>query len=256
MANRPSSPRPNSGSGRGNAPAGSRRRQPPPPIKKPFPWGTVALAGVVGVLLLGILGYAIKNQGAGFVDALTKADKTVPSVQKESKLARTHVQTPVTYDQGPPVGGKHNPAWEDCAVYTAPIASEHAVHSMEHGAVWVTYRPDLPAAQVTALKAKVEGNPYRLLSPYPGLKSPVSLQAWGRQIFVSSATDAKVDKFLDAYTRGPQAPEPGSACSGGTTETGPLKVAPTVTTTIQPSPGASTAATSAPSAAASPAPSR
>lgn len=251
MANRPSSSRPNSGSGRGNAPAGSKRRQPPPPIKKPFPWGTVALAGVVGVLLLGILGYAIKNQGAGFVDALSKADKSVPSVQKDSKLARNHVRTPVTYAQSPPVGGKHNGVWENCAVYTTPVASEHAVHSMEHGAVWVTYRPDLPTAQVAALKSKVEGNAYRLLSPYPGLKSPISLQAWGRQIFVDSASDAKVDKFLNAYTQGPQAPEPGSACSGGTSETGPLKAAPAVSTTIQPSPGASAAA----SAAASPAPS-
>ncbi|GAC1440261.1 MAG: hypothetical protein NVSMB55_04220 [Mycobacteriales bacterium] len=251
MANRPSSSRPNSG--RGNAPAGSRRRQPPPPIKKAFPWGTVALAGGVGVLLLGILVYAVANQGSGFVDALSKADRSVPGVQTFSHLARNHVQTPVTYSQNPPVGGKHNPAWENCAVYTAPIASEHAVHSLEHGAVWVTYRPDLPAAQVATLKAKVEGNPYRMLSPFPGLKSPVSLQAWGRQVFVNNASDPKVEEFLNAYTQGPQAPEPGSACSGGTSETGPLRAAPSVTTTLAPRPGASTSVSSAPSAAASPA---
>ena len=251
MANRPSSSRPTPG--RGNAPAGSRRRQPPPPVKKPFPWGTVALAGVVGLLLLGILVYAVANQGSGYVDALGKADKSVPGVHKVSKLARDHVQTPVTYSQHPPVGGKHNPVWENCAVYSAPVANEHAVHSLEHGAVWVTYRPDLAAAQVATLRAKVEGNPYRLLSPYPGLTSPVSLQAWGRQIFVNSASDPKVEQFLAAYTQGPQAPEPGSACSGGTSETGPLKVAPSVTTTIQPSPGASAVASSPPSAAASPA---
>ena len=46
---------------------------------------------------------------------------------------------------------------------------------------------------IGTLKAKVEGNPYRLLSPYPGLKSAVSLQAWGRQIYVDSASDPKVD---------------------------------------------------------------
>lgn len=250
MANRPSSSRPSSG--RGNAPSGSRRRTPPPPIKKPFPWGTVLLAGVVGLLLVGILGYAIKNQGAGFVDPLKKADKSVPTVQTSSKLERGHVQTPVSYAKGPPVGGKHNPVWEDCAVYTAPIADEHAVHSMEHGAAWITYRPDLAKDQVAALAAKVTGVEYRMLSPYPGLKSPVSVQAWGRQIFVNSASDPKIDKFLSAYTAGPQAPEPGSACTGGTNETGPLKAAPAVTTTVQPSPGASGAASTAPSAAASP----
>ncbi len=244
MANRPSSSRPNSG--RGNAPAaGGRRRTPPPPVKKPFPWGTVLLSGLVGLLLLGILFYAFTNQGAGFVDPLKKADKTVSGVKTFDKLARGHVPTAVSYPQSPPVGGKHNSAWQNCAVYTAPIANEHAVHSMEHGAVWVTYRPDLPAAQISALKSKVEGNPYRLLSPVPGLKKAISLQAWGRQIFVDSASDSKVDKFLDAYTQGPQSPEAGSSCSGGTSDTGPLKAAPTVTTSVAPTPAASGAAPAA-----------
>jgi hypothetical protein len=207
----------------------------------------VLTAGVLGILLLGILVYAVKNQGAGFLDPLAQADKKVPGVEKY-KETRKHVPGTVEYPQTPPAGGDHNNTPQSCAVYTAPIANEHAVHSLEHGAVWVTYRPDLPAAQVTALKAKVEGNAYRMLSPYPGLKKAVSLQAWGRQIFVDSATDPKVDKFLDAYTQGPQAPENG-VCQGNTT-TGPLQAAaPNATTTINTSPPAS----AAPSAAASPA---
>jgi hypothetical protein len=146
----------------------------------------------------------------------------------------------VQYPQSPPAGGDHNDQPQSCAVYTAAIANEHAVHSLEHGAVWLTYRPDLPAAQIATLKAKVEGNAYRMLSPYPGLKTPLSLQAWGRQIFVDSASDAKVDKFLSAYTQGPQAPENG-VCQGNTT-TGPLKVTPSTTVTIAPSPPAGASA--------------
>jgi hypothetical protein len=222
---------------------------PPPSVKKPFPWGTVLTAGVLGLLLLGILVYAVINQGAGFLDPLAKADKTVPGVLKY-KETRKHVTGTVNYPQTPPAGGDHNATPQSCAVYTAPIANEHAVHSLEHGAVWVTYRPDLPAAQIATLKSKVDGNAYRMLSPFPGLKTAVSLQAWGRQIFVSSATDPKVDKFLSAYTQGPQAPENG-VCQGNTT-TGPLQVAPSATVTIPPSPPASGAASSAASPAASP----
>ncbi|MCA1711428.1 MAG: DUF3105 domain-containing protein, partial [Actinobacteria bacterium] len=207
----------------GSRPAGggSRRRTPPPPVKKPFPWGIVAISTVLGLLLLGILVYAVKNQGAGFTSALKKADKSVQDVKVYDGEARKHVEGAVSYKQSPPVGGEHNNAPQTCQVYTSPIASEHAVHSLEHGAVWITYKPDLPAADVLKLKTLAEGDQYRLLSPYPGLKSPISLQAWGRQIFVDSPTDKRVTEFLSAYTSGPQAPEQGAACSG-TTETGPL----------------------------------
>jgi hypothetical protein len=218
-------------------------------VKKPFPWGTAATIAGVAIVLGGILIYAVMNQGAGFVNPLKAADNKVPGVQKYTET-RSHVTTTVNYPQTPPAGGNHNSVPQTCAVYSSPIANEHAVHSLEHGAVWVTYRPDLPAAQVATLKSKVEGNAYRLMSPFPGLKTAVSLQAWGRQIFVSSATDPKVDKFLSAYTQGPQAPENG-VCQGNTT-TGPLQVAPSATVTIPPSPPASGAASSAASPAASP----
>jgi hypothetical protein len=238
MANRPSS-------SRGNPPPGGRRRTPPPPVKKPFPWGVFATASILGVLLLGILVYAVVNQGAGFIDPLKKADNSVPGVLKY-KETRGHVAKTVEYPQSPPAGGDHNDQPQSCAVYTAPIANEHAVHSLEHGAVWVTYRPDLAAAQIATLKSKVEGNAYRMLSPFPGLKTAVSLQAWGRQIFVDSATDSKVDKFLNAYTQGPQAPENG-VCQGNTT-TGPLRVAPSATATVGPSPSAGATAPTSPAA--------
>ncbi|MBK5308168.1 MAG: DUF3105 domain-containing protein [Frankiaceae bacterium] len=211
----------------------------------------VLMSGVLGLLLVGILVYAVVNQGAGFIDPLDKADQSVSDVQKYDKLDRDHVATTVDYSQSPPVGGKHAGAWENCAVYTKAIASENAVHSLEHGAVWVTYRPDLAAAQVAALAAKVEGNPYRLMSPYPGLKSPISLQAWGRQIFADSPTDKKVDAFLEAYTQGPQAPEKGT-CDGGTSATGPLQVAPAAPASGAASPAASAHASPAASGHASP----
>jgi hypothetical protein len=227
---------------------GGRRRTPAPPVKKPFPWGVVATSAVLGALLIGILVYAVTNQGAGFVTALVRADKSVDDVKVFKDLKRNHVEGAVKYDDLPPAGGPHNNVPQTCQVYPAAIPDEHAVHSLEHGAVWITYKPDLAQAEVAKLAGLVEGNEYRMLSPYPGLKSPITLQAWGRQISVDSADDKRVQQFLDAYTGGPQAPERGSAC-GGTTATGTLASQP-VPTAVP-----SAAATAAPSSAGSAAPS-
>lgn len=138
-----------------------------------------------------------------------------------STLTRNHKQGVVAYQQSPPVGGDHNPVWQTCtgAVYDAPIANEHAVHSLEHGAVWITYRPSLAADQVQALAAKVKGVDYMLMSPYQGLDQPISVQAWGYQLKTDSASDPRIDQFIAAARIKP-APEPGATCSGGVTATG------------------------------------
>jgi len=207
------------GSGQTGNRTQTRRRTPVPAVKKPFPWGVVTTSALVALLLVGIVVYAATHQGSGFVNALTKADASVPGVHITKIAQRQHVITTLTYNQSPPVGGPHNGVPQTCQVYNQPIANEHAVHSMEHGAVWITYRPGLDPAQIRTLQQLAQGSPYRLLSPYPGLTAPISLQAWGRQIFVPTATDKRIEQFLNAYTAGPQAPEPGSPCQG-TTVTG------------------------------------
>jgi hypothetical protein len=136
-------------------------------------------------------------------------------------LTRNHKQGKQTYRQSPPVGGDHNPVWQNCTgtVYDAPIADEHAVHSLEHGAVWITYRPGLAADQIHALASKVRGVDYTFLSPYPGLDTPISVQAWGYQLKVDTAADPRLDQFITA-TRITAGPEPGATCTGGITATG------------------------------------
>nr|BFD85191.1 DUF3105 domain-containing protein [Streptomyces sp. Xyl84] len=135
----------------------------------------------------------------------------------QGTLGRTHTTAPVTYPMEPPVGGDHNPVWQNCDgdVYTAPLKNEHAVHALEHGAVWVTYNAKASEADVAALAAKVRRTPYTLMSPVPGQKDPIMLSAWAHQRTVTGATDPAVDAFLAKFVQGPQTPEPGAACTGG-----------------------------------------
>jgi hypothetical protein len=82
--------------------------------------------------------------------------------------------------------------------------------------VWITYRPDLPADQVATLRDLAKGQSYVLVSPYPGLPAPVVASAWGKQLRLNTAGDPALATFVRTYEAGPQTPERGAPCSGGT----------------------------------------
>lgn len=129
--------------------------------------------------------------------------------------AGQHTEASVDYEQSPPVGGEHNPVWQNQGFYTEPVRNETAVHTLEHGGVWITYQPDLPQAQKDRIRELVEGQTCMLASPYPDLSSPVVASAWGKQLSVENADSPDLERFIRAYRQGPQTPEPGAACTGG-----------------------------------------
>ena len=135
----------------------------------------------------------------------------------KGELGRNHVTKAVDYPVTPPVGGDHNPVWMNCNgdVYTDELNNANAVHSLEHGAVWVTYNASAGEADVEALAAKVKKTPYTLMSPVDGQKDAIMLSAWGHQRTVTGADDPDVDAFLAKFVQGEQTPEPGAACPTG-----------------------------------------
>ena len=166
----------------------------------------VAVPAVVVLAAAGIVTAVLVNRPEPpSLDAVTTYDYA----------AGAHTEEPQTYTETPPIGGPHNPVWLNCGIYDAPVPNENAVHSMEHGAVWITYRPDLPAEQVDALEDAVAGETYTVLSPYEGLPSPVVLSAWNNQLAVDGADDERIDAFLAKFVQGAQTPEPGALCSNG-----------------------------------------
>ena len=230
------------------------RGRKPTPVRKPLPTGQFALFGITGLLCAGLITYGAFNVSLGDKSSLTHARANDPSGTIDyNGLTHNHTagNVVVNYKNAsttPPAGGDHDPQPQSCQVYTQPIANEHAVHSLEHGAVWITYNPATASKDdIAKLKSKADGNADRLMSPYPGLKTKVSLQAWGEQLFVDSATDKRIDQFLTDYTKGPQTREVNGACVGVTT-TGSITEQKSATPTTPPT----SAPTTAPSASASP----
>jgi hypothetical protein len=151
------------------------------------------------------------------VDARQKAGSSPPDGVQSFDVgpAGQHTEGDVDYAQSPPVGGEHNPVWQNCGFYEEPVRDETAVHSLEHGAVWITYSPDIPQDEIERLTDLSESNDFVLVSPYPGQDSPILATAWGKQLTLESAEDSNLERFINAYSRGPQTPEPGALCTGG-----------------------------------------
>lgn len=220
---------PNRPGGKGGAKKG-RKTVTPVKVAGGHNWGPIAVAGVVVLVAVGIIGWGVfasvqsdKETGTPWADRANAIQGITNYLNNPDKTltAREHKTGSITYKLNPPVGGEHNAQWQNCMgdVYDAQIANEHAVHSLEHGAVWITYQPGLAADQVAELATKVKARGFTMLSPYPNQTSAISLQAWGYQLAVDSAADPRIDEFIKALSQN-ASQEPGIPCSGGVTQTG------------------------------------
>ncbi|MGH8861477.1 MAG: DUF3105 domain-containing protein [Jatrophihabitantaceae bacterium] len=223
----------------GNRPSGATR--PPagrpaaggrPPNRKPgksivnqkqTPWGTIITVAALVLFAAVIVVVAVVKTGGSKSDtgAWTKpevaAAKQINGLVWKPHPNHQHVTTTVQYDGSPPFGGAHSPYWATCdgVVYKTQIANENAVHMLEHGTVWITYNPKtIKPGDLAILKAKVDAVDRMAMSPYNGLKTPISLQAWNYQLFVSSASDPRVDQFIEALRARKDSTPENAGCTG------------------------------------------
>ncbi|GAA2975288.1 hypothetical protein JOD63_000466 [Microbacterium terrae] len=174
-------------------------------------WWTVGITAtlLVVALIVASIVFAPQPRERGDSDA-----SAITGVETFEHTAN-HVDGDVAYEQTPPAGGDHNAIWLNCGVYTEPVPNVNAVHSLEHGAVWVTYDPaQVSEGDIAALDAKLPST-YTILSPYEGMDTPIAVSAWNAQLKVDSADDERIDEFITAFWQSTNAPEPGAACSGG-----------------------------------------
>lgn len=174
-----------------------------------------SIAGVLVLALVGVSAWVILDAGRDKAALEAQADADIDGVEVIDGLTFNHVTTTVDYPQSPPAGGDHNAAWLNCGVYTEPVPNENAVHSLEHGAVWITYDPALPAEDVATLQAFADNQSYVLVSPYEGLDSSVAISSWGYQLKVDSVDDERLPVFLQKYLLNPELTEVGAPCSSG-----------------------------------------
>ncbi len=169
---------------------------------------------VLPLILLVGLGYF------GFNWITTRDDNREPAgVAAFSYAGGQHSNKTVSYKESPPAGGEHNPVWQNCGFYDSVIPNENAVHSLEHGAVWITYSPDVSEDDKAELKSWAKDRPYLLVSEYDDQASPFVFTAWNNQLAIDSLSEKQATQFMNYFIQGPQTPERGATCSGGNSMT-------------------------------------
>lgn len=134
-------------------------------------------------------------------------------VTPSTDLSANHISPPASFASSPSIGGDHYPFWMNCGFYTVELIEGAATHSLEHGAIWITYGDSLPDEDVAALEELAGTNPRLLISPY-GHDDPIVLSAWGaQQRNVQSATSPEVLAFIAEWQDNPELVEAGASCS-------------------------------------------
>jgi hypothetical protein len=201
--------------------------------KKGTPWGTII--AVIGVVALfgTVLGYYLvqsapkreqKSREQAAAAYAPSKDNPDPSLKINGVVTvkytgSVHILATerAAYDRTPAFGGPHDGTWAACTgnVYPNAVRTENMVHSLEHGAVWIAYNPQqITGPALDALKVRVNGHPYTMMSPFPGLDKPISLQSWGHQLKLDKTDDPRIDQFIAALRTNPNGvyPEVGASC--------------------------------------------
>ena len=171
----------------------------------------IAVAGVVAVV-------ALTMAGGLFVFArqqpLPKATPAPTLLGEEIPMRpATHVGTAAELDipsGQPPTGGPHYPFPEAPGIFDKPVDDGKAIHSLEHGLIWISYRPDLiTPADLEVLRTVQRAHPKDvLLSPRPGNTAPASIVSWGRRLNLTLPVSAQtLESFV--VTNLNKSPEPG-----------------------------------------------
>jgi hypothetical protein len=185
---------------------------------------SIAAAAVVGLSLLRSVGgpNAIPDAAVRAADAAGCTEVDQPAAEAPSGL---HLQPgqPYRYTDTPATSGYHDPSPlpDEPKVYDTQPPETRAVHSLEHGAIFVYYLPEgdggIPQAVVDRLATIARGDRATFLAPYATLTPDraLTLTAWNRRQSCPAGNDLSPDAaativngFVTAFECTGNAPEP------------------------------------------------
>ena len=153
-------------------------------------------------VLIGI-GLATLAILVGALFLMTKQDERLSHslIGQEVKVeSRNHVPdgTQITYNSNPPAAGEHYATTTHAGIYDKAPEDGNLVHSLEHGAVILWYKEDLPKDNVDKLKTIFnETSGKGIMTPRKNLDLPVALSSWGRILKLEKIDEKQIKAFFE-----------------------------------------------------------
>lgn len=120
---------------------------------------------------------------------------------------REHItsEDSVEYQTNPPTSGDHLSLAENWGVYGEEIDDKAAVHGLEHGGIWISYK-DLDDESINTLKKIGKNNAQSVIvSPRTKNDGNLVVSSWGKMMTLEEVDEVLIQKYIDTYKN--QSPE-------------------------------------------------
>lgn len=102
------------------------------------------------------------------------------------------------YTSNPPTSGPHYAQPAQAGIYDSELEDERVIHNLEHGHVWISYKPSSASAELISNLKKVvdENSRMVILSPREANDSLIALASWTRLLKLDYFDNDKIVDFI------------------------------------------------------------
>jgi hypothetical protein len=173
--------------------------------------GFLTVGAIIGAVVIVIAIFITQRPEGTSRDVSEDALVGTTVEETDPNTDRLHVSDPALLqipDGEPPVRGPHYAQPQRVGVYEQPVPDGNAIHSLEHGIVWISYNPELLNEEgINALEAL--GEQYggdTIIAPRPLNATAIAAASWGQRLKLDGFDTGQLEDFI--RTNRNRAPEP------------------------------------------------
>ena len=134
-------------------------------------------------------------------------EKKIETISLDGKVreypieGRGHISSNenVTYKTNPPTSGDHLADAKTWGVYNDEIDDKAAVHGLEHGGIWISYK-NISEKEIQILKEVGKNNSQSVIvSPRRENDNKIVVASWGQMMKLESVDKAVIQKYINTY---------------------------------------------------------